>query len=231
MSGAGAQLSFDFPHRPALDRADLLVTGVNAAAVAWIDRWPDWPAPALVLHGPAGSGKTHLASVWRTRTGAGSIAGAALSPTAVPALLDAGAALVVEAAEAAAEQPLLHLYNGIAERGGHLLLTSAQPPARWGIVLADLRSRLNALPSAEILPPDDTMIRAVLVKLFADRQLAVTPDLVDFLGLRIERSFAAAQRVVTAIDAASLASRRRITLPLAQQVLHEIELSTGEQGE
>ena len=223
------QLPLDLgQRRPALDRDAFLVTGANEAAVAWIDRWPAWPAPALVLQGPPGSGKTHLAGVWRARAGAGIIEGAELAASLVPALLESWPTLVVETAEAAPEQPLLHLYNGIAERGGYLLLTSTQPPSRWGIGLADLRSRLNALPVAEIVPPDDLLIRAVLVKLFADRQLAVTAELVEFVGLRIERSFAAAQRAVAALDAASLVAQRRITIHLAQQVLQEIGIANEE---
>ena len=223
------QLPLDLgQRRPALDRDAFLVTAANAAAVAWIDRWPGWPAPALVLQGPPGSGKTHLAGVWRARAGAGIIEGAELAASLVPALLESWPTLVVETAEAAPEQPLLHLYNGIAERGGYLLLTSTQPPSRWGIGLADLRSRLNALPVAEIVPPDDLLIRAVLVKLFADRQLAVTAELVEFVGLRIERSFAAAQRAVAALDAASLVAQRRITIHLAQQVLQEIGIANEE---
>jgi chromosomal replication initiation ATPase DnaA len=221
-------LPLDLGYRPALDRDAFLVTGANAAAVAWIDRWPGWPAPALVLQGPPGCGKTHLASVWRARADAGIVEGAALTAAAVPVLLEAGPTLVVETADAAPEQPLLHLYNGIAERGGQLLLTSARPPSRWGIVLADLRSRLNALPVAEVAPPDDLLIRAVLVKLFGDQHLTVTAELVDFIGLRIERSFAAAQRVVAAINAESIALRRPITVPLAQRILQEIE-STREE--
>ncbi len=223
------QLPLDLgQRRPALDRDAFLVTAANAAAVAWIDRWPAWPAPALVLQGPPGSGKTHLAGVWCARAGAGIVAGGDLDAARVPALIEAGPTLVVETAEAAPEEPLLHLYNGIAERGGHLLLTATKPPSRWGIGLADLRSRLNALPVAEIAPPDDRLIRAVLVKLFADRQLAVTAELVEFVGLRIERSFAAAQRVVAALDAASLVAQRRITIHLAQQVLQEIASANEE---
>lgn len=224
------QLAFDLGHRPALDREMFLVTAANEAAVAWIDRWPDWPASGLVLQGPPGSGKTHLASVWRARAGAATIDGHALDAAMVPALLDAGAHLVVEAAEAAAEQPLLHLYNGVAERRGALLLTATAPPARWGIALADLRSRLSTLPVAEIAPPDDLLIRALLVKLFADRQLSVSAELVDYIGLRIERSFAAARDIVGAIDAAALAAHRRITIPLAQHVMRDLG-TTGAGGE
>ena len=223
------QLPLDLGHRPALGRDAFLIAPANEAAVAWIDRWPAWPAPGLVLQGPSGSGKTHLASVWRARADAGLVEGAALTAEAVPALLEAGGELVVENAQAAPEEPLLHLYNGIAERSGHLLLTASEAPARWGVALADLRSRLNALPVAELGAPDDTLIRAVLIKLFADRQLSVTAELIDYVGLRIERSFAMARRVVAAIDSVSLAAHRRITIPLVQKVLEE--LGTAGEGE
>jgi chromosomal replication initiation ATPase DnaA len=225
------QLPLDLPHRTAQGRDAFLVTSANAAAVAWIDRWPDWPGSALVLHGPPGSGKTHLASVWRARAGAGLVEGPFLDPEAVPALLDADRSLVVEAADDAPEASLLHLYNGIAERGLRLLLISAEPPSRWGIGLADLRSRLAALPVAAILAPDDRLIRAVLVKLFADRQqLNVSAELIDFIALRIERSFAAVQRAVAAIDAASLAAGKPIKIPLAERALREVGAIREEQG-
>ena len=175
-----------------------------------------------MLSGPAGSGKSHLAAVWSTRAESCLIEGQSLTAASVPELIEAGRALVVEAAEAAPEPSLLHLYNGVVERGRSLLLTAREPPARWGIGLADLRSRLLALPVAELGPPDDALIRAVLSKRFADRQLAVTDEVIEYLALRIERSFAEIGRVVAALDTASLAMHRSITLVLAQQVLKDI---------
>jgi chromosomal replication initiation ATPase DnaA len=213
------QLPLDLKHRPALDRDAFLVTDSNTDAVGWIDRWPGWPMPALVLEGPSGAGKTHLASVWRARADAGLIEGAALDGAAVPLLLEAGRTLVVEHADRAAEQPLLHLYNAFAERRLSLLLTADAAPARWGTRLPDLSSRLKALPVASIGPPDDRLVHALLIKLFADRQLMIADDVVDFLMARMERSFEAANRLVTAIDAASLAARRRVSVPLARDVL------------
>lgn len=216
------QLPLDLAHRPALGRDAFLVTDSNADAVGWIDRWPAWPMPALVLEGPSGAGKTHLASVWRARADAGLIDGAALDAASVPELLQAGRPLVVEAADRAAEQPLLHLYNGTAERRLSLLLTADRAPARWGTSLPDLSSRLKALPVATIGAPDDRTIHAVLIKLFADRQLIVADDVVDFLTARMERSFEAANRLVSAIDTASLAARRRVSVPLARDVLRTL---------
>ncbi len=218
------QLPLDLGHRPALGRDDFLVAGSNREAVGWIDRWPDWPAPALVVHGPRGAGKTHLARVWRARSGAAVVEGRALSPDVPAAFADAPrACLVVEGADAVRDaEALLHLYNVAAERGGWLLLTAAGPPARWRIPLADLDSRLRAAPAVAIGPPEDELLEAVLVKLFADRQLRVGPEVISYLVARMERSLAAARGLVAALDARALAARRGITVPLARAVLEEL---------
>jgi chromosomal replication initiation ATPase DnaA len=213
------QLPLDLPHRPALGRDDFLVASANEAAVAWLDRWPDWPAPALALAGPAGSGKTHLAQVFAARSGARLVAAERLGDMPVPDLLGAAKAAIVEQASRAPEEALLHLYNVLAERHGHLLLPAREPPARWGIALADLRSRLLAAPVASLQPPDDQLLAAVLVKLFADRQVTVGAEVLAYLVPRLERSFAAASAVVAALDRASFAAHRPVTVPLAREVL------------
>jgi chromosomal replication initiation ATPase DnaA len=214
----GRQLAFDLGHRPALGAEDFLVAPSNAEAVAWLDRWPAWPAPALVLHGPAGSGKTHLAHVFEARSGAKNVA-EGLTPERVPHL--AAASVVVDPAEGAAEEPLLHLYNLVAERRGALLLVGRSPPAQWRIGLADLRSRLLASPTVALRPPDDALLGAVMLKLFADRQIVVGDELIAFLLRRTERSFEAARRVVGQLDRAALAAGRPITVPFAGEVLRE----------
>ena len=212
-----SQLTLGLPHRPALGRDDFLVAGSNADAVAWLDRWPDWPATALALHGPAASGKTHLAQVWRHRSGAVEAMGR-LDP---PALAAAGAVVLdLDAAPGPAEErPLLHLYNLLAERRGHLLLVGREPPARWPVQLPDLSSRLSTAPAVALLPPDDELCAAVMVKLFADRQLRVDADVVGYLVQRLDRSFAAIGAAVAVLDEAALAERRPITVPLARAVL------------
>jgi chromosomal replication initiation ATPase DnaA len=216
-----AQLPLDLPHHPALGREDFLVAPANAAAVGWLDRWPDWPAPALTLAGPPGSGKTHLGQVFGHLSGAVLLAPEALAQTSPRDLAGAARAVLLDEAEHAAEEPLFHLYNLMAERGGHLLLLARAAPARWGIALPDLRSRLLAAPVAELAPPDDALLAALLIKLFADRQLRVRKEVVVWLVSRIERSFAAAQRAVAALDQAALAQHRPITVPLARGVLGE----------
>ncbi len=220
-----AQLILDLGHRPALGREDFLVAPGNRVAVAWIDRWPDWPGPALALHGPAGSGKSHLCEVWRAASGAARIDGARLSAAEPPALLgDAAACALDDVEDALAADPacagrLLRVYNMLVERGGHLLLLGRSAPARWPVALRDLRTRLAAVPAVELAAPDDALFEALLIKLFADRQLRVGAGVVRFLVPRIERSFATARALVEALDRAALAGRREITVPLAGVVL------------
>ena len=213
------QLILDLGHRPALGEADFLVAPCNQAAIRWLDRWPDWPAPALTLDGPPGCGKTHLARVFAARSHAPIIEAASLATEAVPTLIGNAGTCVVDDADRAAPRPLLHLYNIVAERRGGLLLTARDPPARWPGLLADLRSRLTASPAVAVEAPDDALLAALLVKLFADRQLAVSEDVVLFLLNQMERSFEAARRVVATLDAVALRDHRAITIPLVRSVL------------
>jgi len=216
------QLILDLGHRPALEEADFLVAPCNRAAIQWLDRWPDWPAPALTLHGPAGCGKTHLARVFAARSQAPIIEADRLATDAVPGLLGAARACVVDDADRAGAEPLLHLYNLIAERHGGMLLTAREPPPRWPGILPDLRSRLVAAPVIVVSAPDDALLAALMVKLFADRQLAVGEEVVLFLVRHMGRSFEAARRLATDLDAAALRDRRSITIPLARAVLGEL---------
>lgn len=212
-----------------MEVADFLVASCNRDAVAWLDRWPEWPAPALIVYGPEGCGKTHLTHVWRARSHAVTVDRAALSVAAVPDLVGSARACIVEDADGTVdEEALLHLYNLLAEEGGHLLLTAGAPPARWNIALPDLASRLAAAVAVEVGAPDDALIGAVLIKQFADRQIEVDAAVPSFLLARMERSFAAARRIVAALDAAALAEKRRITVPLAREVLRRIENTTPE---
>ncbi|KAA5604831.1 hypothetical protein F1188_14285 [Roseospira marina] len=235
---------FDFPTRPALGREDFLVAPCNAEAVAWIDRWPDWSGPALALVGPVGGGKTHLAHVLAARTGA-----LILEPSAVEAVdaaliaglfTDEGQRVaVVELPvgalrfDPALEKALFHLLNMARENGGHVLLTAEVAPARWPVSLPDLRSRLAAIPVAQITPPDQTLLEMVLVKLFADRQVVVAPEVVRYLARRMERSFAAARAVVARLDTLAWTRGRPITLPLARAMLQRDStvLSGGRSGD
>jgi chromosomal replication initiation ATPase DnaA len=212
------QLALDLPHRTALGRADFLVSACNEAALGWIERWPDWPAHALVLYGPEGSGKSHLAELWRARSGGALITGDALDGVE-PADLARSRAIAVDDAEAAPDRALLHLYNWCGETAAGLLIVGRAAPAAWPIALPDLASRLRAAPAAAIGPPDDALLAAVLVKHFADRQLPVGPAIIEFLVRRMERSFAAAAALAGTIDRLALAARGPVTLALARQAL------------
>ncbi len=228
MSGA-AQLAFDLGHRPALGREDFLVAPSNEVAVAWIDRWPAWPVPALALHGPAACGKSHLCQVWRAASGAVRVDGAMLAATEPPALLGAATACALDDVEDAlsgsggSAKRLLHLYNMLVERGGHMLFIGRAAPSRWPVASRDLATRLASVPAIELTAPGDALIEAVMVKLFADRQLRVGTDVVRFLMPRMERSFAAARALVGALDRAALANRGEITVPLARAVLADLD--------
>ena len=215
----GQQRTFDWGVRPALGREDFLVAPCNAAAVAWLDRWPDWPGPALVIHGPPGSGKSHLAEVWRCRSGAEALDAPALA-LAAPGGSRGAAALVVDGLGGRIdERALLHTYNSVAERGGHLLLTALSPPARWPLSLPDLVSRLRVAPAVAIGLPDDALLAALMVKLFADRQIAVAPEVPAYVVPRVERSFEAVAHLVARLDRAALAEGRPVTVPLVRRVL------------
>lgn len=227
---AARQLALDFDQRPALGLDDFFVVPGNADAVAWLDRWPEWPNRALGLYGPSGCGKTHLAHVWQAASGAVLVDAASLSPESVGELIGQTAkppAIAVEDADQGVDEvALFHLYNMIVEAGGTLLLSGRQAPSRWSIGLPDLASRLAAVPAVALAMPDDDLFGALLVKLFADRQLRVGAELVSYIASRIERSFAAARRVVDDLDAAALAGQRDITVPLARQVLAQLEQSS-----
>ncbi|BDW89578.1 MULTISPECIES: DnaA/Hda family protein [Thalassospira] len=221
------QLPLALEMRPALGRDDFMVADCNSEAVAWIDQWPKWPAPALCLYGPKGCGKSHLAEVWRARSGALQVAASDLNGINPDELLGDATGLVIEDADLVAgagldETVCFHIYNMLKERGGHLLLTASQPPSRWQIDLPDLKSRLGAALVCEISPPDDDLIVGLLIKLFADRQIPASPQIISYVLPRIERSFAALSQLVAAIDRRALAEKRAVTLPLVRSVMDDM---------
>lgn len=216
------QLVFDLPAKDTLTRDEFFVSPANALALAAIDGWRGWPGGKMLLVGPKGSGKTHLAQIWLQAADAALIHGTDLAGADLPKLTAAGA-VVVEDAEAvagdpAAEKALFHLHNLLAQ-GGALLLTATSPARDWGLLLADLISRLQAAPVTRLETPDDALLSAVLIKLFADRQITVAPNLIAYLITRMPRSIGAARALVAALDAAALAQSRPITRSLAAEVL------------
>jgi len=216
------QLTLELPGEPALGRGDFFVSAGNAAAVEAIQGWHDWPQGKMVLTGPAGSGKTHLAHVWAALTGARIVAASDLKLSEIESL--ASAPVAVEDADQISgsdglEAALFHLHNLTLANQQPVLLTAKQPPRRWQTVLPDLASRMQGSAMVTLAAPDDALLSAVLVKLFADRQIAVDAGLITYLVSRIERSFAAAAGLVDALDRTALSKKRRITRALAAEVL------------
>lgn len=214
------QLAFDLPGMPRLRREDFFLSATNTQAVQAIDGWAAWPGGKMVVVGPAGSGKTHLAHVWAGSAGAALVAGRDLAGADLP---DLGAHVVVEDADQLAGTPageaaLFHLHNLILP-AGRLLVTATTPPRDWGLALPDLISRLQAAPLTRLDPPDDALLSAVLVKLFADRQIVVPPNLIAYLVSRMDRSLAAAGELVARLDAQALALGRPVTRALAAEML------------
>lgn len=218
------QLVFDLPHRPALGADDFLVSACNEAAVGVIDAWPDWPQPVHLIEGPGGSGKSHLANVWRQKAGAQLLKAANLDASQI-AGISPGAAVILEDLDCSRvdEQSLFHLLNHSKQRDISLLLTARVPPGRWDIGLPDLISRLRAVPVAVIGAPDDVLLSAVLLKHFADRQLNVEPQVIKYLAQRMIRSMEAANGLVAAIDRAALATGKKITRQFAGEVLERYQ--------
>jgi chromosomal replication initiation ATPase DnaA len=214
-----SQLVFELPHVPALGSEDFFISASNEQAVKLVEAWPDWPAPAVVIAGPRGAGKSHLANVWRARSGAECFAAADLGQ-AVDRALAAAPSMVIEDLDRADfdEHAAFHLLNLAREKRFTVLITARSQPGAWKIGLPDLRSRLRSAALVTIAEPDEALLGAVLVKLFADRQIGVEPGVVAYLLRRMERSMAAAQTVVGTLDKASLAERRRVTRALAARL-------------
>jgi len=205
------QLAFALPHTESLSRDNFLEGPANSAALALIDAWPEWPSRTMLLAGPEGSGKSHLAAIWAEQSGARATSAHTLAAANVP---------VEDLREASFdERALFHLLNLAREDGAYILITARLPPSALAIELRDLRSRLRALPVVSLLPPDDQLFRALIVKFCADRQLAVDEQVVSYLATRLERSYAAARQAIELLDSEGLRQGRPVTRALASELL------------
>lgn len=220
------QIPLDLGHRNALGRDDFMVAGNNQDAVAWMDLWPEWPAPCLVLYGPIASGKTHLGAVWAERTGAICVKAADINETMIRDIAEMKHHVIIEDSDAlignlTGEKGIFHLYNIFKEEKRSFLLTLKEPLVRRTFALPDLASRLRAAPSVAIREPDEDLIAALLVKHFNDRQLRVGVDVLNYILPRIERSFEAVRTLVDRADQRAMSEKRKITIPLMRDLLAE----------
>lgn len=216
------QLAFDLPLREARGRGDFFVSDSNAHALAALDGWQGWPGRKMLLTGPEGAGKSHLTQVWADSAGAEIVAPGALASLDPSTLAGRNVALDDAdriAGDADAEHAAFHLHNLVLAEGGSLLLTATTPPSRWGLTLPDLASRMDGTPMVEIAPPDEALLAAVLVKLFADRQIEPPTSLIQYLVPRIDRSFAGAGAIVDKLDKAALAEGKPLGIKLAGEIL------------
>ncbi|MFB9262011.1 chromosomal replication initiator DnaA [Bradyrhizobium erythrophlei] len=214
------QLALALPHEEKLTRDDFLEGPANEAALALIDRWPDWPNHVMLLVGPEGSGKSHLAAIWAEQAGARATSAHALTAEAVPGALATGA-LVVEDLRPAEfdERAMFHLMNLARQDDAFVLITARIPPSAFEFELRDLRSRLRAVPTVTLLPPDDMVVRGLILKFCADRQMTVDESVVSYLTTRIERSYAAVRKAVELLDNEALRLGRPVTRALAAELL------------
>ncbi|MFN3659184.1 MAG: chromosomal replication initiator DnaA [Pseudolabrys sp.] len=219
---APRQLVLALDHAVSYAREDFLAGPSNEAALALVERWPDWPNRVMALVGPQGSGKSHLAAIWAELSGARVLSARLLGETDLPAALATGA-LVIEdlAADELDERALFHLLNLVREDGAFLLITARSAPAGFALALRDLASRLRSVPVVTLAAPDDALLRALIVKVAADRQIAVDEALVNFLANRIERTCAAAHAAVARLDEEAMRQHRPVTRALAAELFRE----------
>jgi len=216
------QLALALPHEERLTRDDFLEGPANEAALTLIDRWPDWPNRIMLLVGPEGSGKSHLAAIWAEHAGARSTSAHALTADAVPGALATGALVVDDLRPPDFdERAMFHLMNLARQDDAFVLLTARVPPSAFEIELRDLRSRLRAVPTVTLLPPDDHLFRGLIVKFCADRQMTVDDQLVSYLTTRIERSYTAVRQAVELLDTEALRLGRPVTRALAAELLRD----------
>jgi chromosomal replication initiation ATPase DnaA len=213
------QLVLALTHAESFAREDFVQGPSNAAGLALVESWPDWPNRIMALTGPEGSGKSHLAAIWAEISGARRLAARGLIEEAVPGALATGA-LVLEDLESATlnERALFHLINLAREERASVLITGRQAPAKFSVALRDLASRLRAAPSVMLQPPGDALLRLVMMKLAADRQIALDAAVADYVANRIERSFAAARAAVARLDEESMRRHRPMTRALAAEL-------------
>jgi len=229
MMSSDKQIPLDLGFRPAMGREDFLLSDCNQEAIAWVDKWPDWPFFSLMIYGSSACGKTHLTQVWQEKSQARVFNRDMLLSPDLEDEIPSSKAVIIDDLEAYlgnrdTEEALFHLYNMLKEQQGYLFLTTSQKQADMKFIIADLSSRIKSVPSVGIGAPDDILLAAVLVKMFSDRQVKVTHDVVMFVVSRMERSMENARKIVEAVDEVSLSRKRPVTIPLVKGVLDDLAL-------
>jgi len=230
MNNALQQIPLNLGHRTALERHDFLIAPNNQDAVAWIDLWPDWPAPCLILYGAPASGKTHLGAVWSEQSAAICVKASDITEDFIRDIADVNHHVIIEDADnligdIKGEKGLFHLYNIFKEEGRSILLTLQEPPVRRSFALPDLASRLRAAPSVAIREPDEQLIEALLVKLFNDRQIRLSAEVLHYILPRIDRSFEAVRDLVESADERAMIEKRGLTIPLMREIMRNEDFS------
>ena len=218
------QLTFDLYGEESFNRDDFIISNSNKDALAWIDSWPTWPenVSGLNIFGAGSSGKTHLANIWKSKANALSITSPLLDLVNLRKLLESHENVLIDNFDSSwKEEPILHLYNLMQEVGGTLVIVSEKPASQIDIKLRDLASRVSTMTTVELKPPDDELIKGVMRKLFKDRQIEVPSEVVNYLTIRMERSFKEVSRMVDRLDKTSLSEKNAITLSLARRILQE----------
>jgi len=222
------QLPLSLSLEPSIAREDLIESDANLLAIDLIDNWPNWPSNVVILAGPVGSGKTHMAKVWAQKAGATLLSFDELQEKA--STIDYSRNLVVEdiTSQNIDEDILFHCFNALKASGSYLILTSREFPKAWQLELEDLKSRLRTAHIVELQEPDDALLSRILVKLFSDRQLSVEPSLIDYLVTRMERSLGTAGNIVSWLDQEALAQRSKINRTLAAKALAHFETAEAD---
>ena len=222
------QLPLQLGHSASMDRDSFVVAPCNITAMLWIERWPEWPSTGILFYGPPGCGKTHLGQIWRFQSHAHQIEVDQISIIKLSdSLATVSAVLIENLTDNIHEVDLLHLYNMMGERGGHILFTASLPPTSLDFQLPDLKSRLRAMPAISIEPPDDRLLESIMKKMLYDRQLNVGADVIQYFLVRMERSFLSARLIVTEIDRLTLEEKREVTIPVAKAVLNNVNNELG----
>ncbi len=222
------QIPLDLGTKKAFDSNDFQIGKSNADAVGWLERWPNWPAPILILQGPPASGKSHLCAVWQKISNASAIKPEELETESAQDLFHRADALLIDGldpwlGDRKAETTLFHLYNMLKEERKTMMIAMRMTPSDADFIVPDLASRVRAAPCVSIHPPDDMLLASVLIKLFSDRQLNVTNNVISYLLPRMERSFAEAQKIVKKADQTALAEKRGVSVPLMRKVLSDMQ--------